>query len=55
MDSLLAILGGVGLGAILKSIVDYFLNKNPEEIKLNMPKHVIHISGLFWLYIRYQS
>ena len=27
MDSLLAILGGVGLGAILKSIVDYFLNK----------------------------
>lgn len=27
MDSLLAVLGGVGLGAILKSVVDYFLSK----------------------------
>jgi hypothetical protein len=55
MDSLLAILGWVGLGAILKSIVDYFLNKKSGGNKLNMPKHVIHISGLFWRYIRYQS
>lgn len=33
MNSLLAILGGVGLGAILKSIVDYFLNKKSGRNK----------------------
>jgi hypothetical protein len=33
MNSLLALLGGIGLGAILKSIVDYFLNKKSSRSK----------------------